>query len=131
MAMPRKERTARGALALLAAALLWLAGTPAQAADPIKVGVGLALTGAGAPAGKMLLAAIELWRDDINSKGGLLGRPVEVVHYDDQSAPSNVPGLYIAGTLQAGRWTDRIFIENSRDHGPKIVEHLKRKRATQ
>jgi branched-chain amino acid transport system substrate-binding protein len=94
MAMPRKERTARGALALLAAALLWLAGTPAQAADPIKVGVGLALTGAGAPAGKMLLAAIELWRDDINAKGGLLGRPVEVVHYDDQSAPSNVPGLY-------------------------------------
>ena len=32
-----------------------------------------------------------------------------------------MPGLYVAGTLQAGRWTDRIFIENSRDHGPKII----------
>ena len=36
-----------------------------------------------------------------------------------------MPGLYVAGTLQAGRWTDRIFIENSRDNGPKIVAHLK------
>ena len=55
---------------------------------------GLALTGGGAPAGKMLLAAIEIWRDDVNAKGGLLGRPVEVVVYDDQSNPSNVPGIY-------------------------------------
>jgi thioredoxin reductase (NADPH) len=49
--------------------------------------------------------------------------------YDPETCESNVPGLYIAGTLQAGRWTDRIFIENSRDHGPKIVEHLKRGRS--
>ena len=54
----------------------------------------LALTGAGAPAGKMIQAAIELWRDDVNAKGGLLGRPVEVIVYDDQSTPSGVPGLY-------------------------------------
>ncbi|HEX9945190.1 MAG TPA: YpdA family putative bacillithiol disulfide reductase [Thermoanaerobaculia bacterium] len=45
--------------------------------------------------------------------------------HDPETCESNVPGLYIAGTLQAGRWTDRIFIENSRDHGPKIVSHLK------
>jgi thioredoxin reductase (NADPH) len=45
--------------------------------------------------------------------------------HDPQTCESNVPGLYVAGTLQAGRWTDRIFIENSRDHGPKIVTHLK------
>jgi thioredoxin reductase (NADPH) len=45
--------------------------------------------------------------------------------HDPESCESNVPGLYVAGTLQAGRWTDRIFIENSRDHGPKIVTHLK------
>jgi thioredoxin reductase (NADPH) len=45
--------------------------------------------------------------------------------YDPETCESNVPGLYIAGTLQAGRRTDRIFIENSRDHGPKIVSHLK------
>jgi branched-chain amino acid transport system substrate-binding protein len=80
--------------AMALAAGLWLAAPPARAADPIKVGMSLALTGAGAPAGKMLQAAIELWRDDINAKGGLLGRPVEIIIYDDQSNPSGVPGLY-------------------------------------
>jgi thioredoxin reductase (NADPH) len=45
--------------------------------------------------------------------------------HDPETCESNVPGLYVAGTLQAGRWTDRIFIENSREHGPKIVAHLK------
>ena len=38
--------------------------------------------------------ALELWRDDVNAKGGLLGRPVELVYYDDQSNPANVPGIY-------------------------------------
>jgi branched-chain amino acid transport system substrate-binding protein len=42
----------------------------------------------------MLLASLEIWRDDVNAKGGLLGRPVELVYYDDQSNPSNVPGIY-------------------------------------
>ncbi|HET9212656.1 MAG TPA: YpdA family putative bacillithiol disulfide reductase [Thermoanaerobaculia bacterium] len=45
--------------------------------------------------------------------------------HDPETCESNVPGLYVAGTLQAGRWTDRIFIENSREHGPRIVAHLK------
>jgi thioredoxin reductase (NADPH) len=45
--------------------------------------------------------------------------------YDPETCESNVPGLYIAGTLQAGRFTNRIFIENSRDHGDRIVDHLK------
>ena len=49
--------------------------------------------------------------------------------FDPETCESNVPGLYVAGTLQAGRWTDRIFIENSRDHGPKIVAHLHAGRA--
>ncbi|HTS40570.1 MAG TPA: amino acid ABC transporter substrate-binding protein [Xanthobacteraceae bacterium] len=84
-------------LRLIAAALIagsfWLSDASAQN-NPIKVGVGLALSGAGAPAGKMLLAALEMWRDDINAKGGLLGRQVELIHYDDQSNPANVPGLY-------------------------------------
>ena len=44
--------------------------------------------------------------------------------YDPATCESNVPGLYVAGTIQAGRRTDRIFIENSRDHGPLIVDHL-------
>lgn len=87
----------RNALRAVAAAslvtLLGLTGALAQS-GPIKVGVGLALTGAGAPAGKMILASLELWRDDVNAKGGLLGRQVELIHYDDQSTPSSVPGIY-------------------------------------
>ena len=43
---------------------------------------------------------------------------------DPATCESNVPGLYIAGTLQAGRDTGRIFIENSREHGLQIVRHL-------
>src|SRR6266849_4410808 len=61
---------------------------------PIKVGVGLAQSGAGAPAGKMILAALEMWRDDVNAKGGLLGRPIELISYDDQSTPAHVPAIY-------------------------------------
>ncbi len=83
------------AAAVTAAALLLLAPQPpASAAQPIKIGFSMAMTGAVAQNGKQLLIALELWRDDVNAKGGLLGRPVELVHYDDQSNPSNVPGIY-------------------------------------
>jgi branched-chain amino acid transport system substrate-binding protein len=54
----------------------------------------MALTGAVAQNGKQLIIALELWRDDVNAHGGLLGRPVELVYYDDQSNPANVPGIY-------------------------------------
>jgi branched-chain amino acid transport system substrate-binding protein len=66
----------------------------AQAADPVRIGFSMALTGGVAPNGKVVLAALEIWRDDVNAKGGLLGRPVELVYYDDQSNPANVPGIY-------------------------------------
>ena len=75
------------------AGLLSISGAFAQG-TPIKVGIGLSLTGGSASPGKMLLAALEIWRDDVNAKGGLLNRKVELVHYDDQSTPSNVPGIY-------------------------------------
>ncbi len=66
----------------------------ARAADPVKIGFSMSLTGGVAPNGQQLLAALEIWRDDVNAGGGLLGRPVELIHYDDQSSPSNVPGIY-------------------------------------
>jgi thioredoxin reductase (NADPH) len=44
--------------------------------------------------------------------------------HDPATCESNVPGLYVAGTLLAGKATDKIFIENSREHAPKIVGHL-------
>jgi branched-chain amino acid transport system substrate-binding protein len=68
--------------------------TGASAADPIRVGMSMALTGGVAPIGKQVLTALQIWRDDVNAKGGLLGRPVELVFYDDQSNPTNIPQLY-------------------------------------
>ncbi len=50
-----------------------------------------------------------------------------VPRFDPVTCETNVPGLYVAGTLQAGRDTGRIFIENSRAHAPKIVAHLLRR----
>src|SRR5215211_593116 len=67
---------------------------PAFAADPIKIGFGMSLTGPNAGAGKMFLLGREIWKDEANVKGGLLGRPVQFVYYDDQSNPSLVPGIY-------------------------------------
>jgi branched-chain amino acid transport system substrate-binding protein len=80
-----------GALALGAALLL---APPAQAADPIKIGLSMSLTGGLAGGGKSALLALQIWRDDVNAKGGLLGRQVELVSYDDQSSPANVPPIY-------------------------------------
>jgi branched-chain amino acid transport system substrate-binding protein len=80
--------------ALAAAALLLSVHAPALAAAPIKIGFSMAMTGGVAQNGKQLLIALQLWRDDVNAKGGLLGRPVEFVYYDDQSNPSNVPAIY-------------------------------------
>src|SRR5262247_1481418 len=87
-----RRAVVRASLAI--AAVLLTSLSPAGAADPIKVGFSMALTGAVAPNGKQNLLALEIWRDDVNAKGGLLGRPVELVYYDDQSNPNNVPGIY-------------------------------------
>src|SRR5262245_60706669 len=83
-----------GLAALLIAAALTLLPYQARAADPIRVGMTMALTGGVAPIGKQVLTALQIWRDDDNAKGGLLGRPVELVFYDDQSNPTNIPQLY-------------------------------------
>jgi branched-chain amino acid transport system substrate-binding protein len=83
----------RGCALLFAISMLFVSAA-AKAAEPIRVGLSVALTGGVAPIGKQVLAALQIWRDDVNAKGGLLGRPVELVYYDDQSNPQNVPGLY-------------------------------------
>jgi branched-chain amino acid transport system substrate-binding protein len=71
-----------------------LAATAGWAAEPITIGFGMGLTGGLAAAGKPALLAMQIWQDDVNAKGGLLGRPVKLVYYDDQSNPSTVPGIY-------------------------------------
>ncbi len=87
---------ARFAAAAVAAAVLAL--TPnvaaAQSGNPITIGFAMSLTGPLAANGKQALLGMQIWEEEINSKGGLLGRPVKLVFYDDQTNPSTVPGIY-------------------------------------
>jgi branched-chain amino acid transport system substrate-binding protein len=93
--MKFRVRTMLLAVLFAAAFTLTTAFAPtAQAKDPIKIGFGMALTGALAGGGKQSLVAMQMWAEDVNKKGGLLGRPVELVYYDDQTNPKNVPGIY-------------------------------------
>ncbi len=78
-----------GAIALSMA----IAGA-AHAQQPLKIGFGMSLTGPLAGNGKAALISMEIWKDDVNAKGGILGRKVEFVYYDDQTNPSTVPGIY-------------------------------------
>ena len=61
---------------------------------PIKIGMSMPQTGGLAGGGKASLLGIEIWRDDVNAKGGLLGRKVELVVYDDKSSASETPAIY-------------------------------------
>ena len=83
----------RLAAAMMSAACI-ASGSDAKAAEPITIGFGMALTGGLAAAGKTALLAMRIWQDDVNAKGGVLGRPVKLVYYDDQSNPPTVPGIY-------------------------------------
>lgn len=66
----------------------------ATASTPIRIGYCLSLTGPVAGNTRSAQLAHEIWREDINQQGGLLGRPVEFVCYDDHADASSVPGLY-------------------------------------
>src|SRR5690242_14979295 len=68
--------------------------SPAQAAEPITIGFAEALTGGLAVVGKSGVLAAQIWADEVNAKGGLLGRPVKLLFYDNQSNAANVPGIY-------------------------------------
>src|SRR5215831_7910714 len=88
----RIQRRTFGKLAAGAAAGL---AAPAIAQNkPLTIGFSMNLTGPLAANGKGALLASQIWEEDINAKGGLLGRPVKLVNYDDQSNPANIPGLY-------------------------------------
>jgi branched-chain amino acid transport system substrate-binding protein len=79
----------------LAACILLFAGAAwAQSGEPIKIGFSMALTGGLAPNGKSALLAQKIWEEDVNAKGGLLGRPVKLIYYDDKSSPAEVPAIY-------------------------------------
>ncbi len=94
--MKRVRRDAAPALltAIAAVALAAAASVPAQAAAPIRIGFSCQETGGSAGIGRQYLLTAQIWADAVNAKGGLLGRKVELVHYDDQSNPANDPGIY-------------------------------------
>ena len=87
-----KRRTLLGA-ALTVAGLAIIPAASAQQ-PPIKIGMSMAQTGGLAGGGKASLLGTEIWRDDINARGGLLGRKVELVVYDDKSSASETPAIY-------------------------------------
>jgi branched-chain amino acid transport system substrate-binding protein len=82
------------AVGLAAACILSPAPGAAQSGDPIKIGYAISLTGPLAPNGKSASLAQKIWEDDTNARGGLLGRAVKLIVYDDQSNPATIPGIY-------------------------------------
>ena len=88
----RIQRRTFGKLA--AGAAVGIAAPAIAQNKPLTIGFSMNLTGPLAPNGKAALLASQIWEEDINAKGGLLGRPVKLVYYDDQSNPSTIPGLY-------------------------------------
>lgn len=84
---------AKSVLALVTCTLL-AGGAMAQSGEPVKIGFSMALTGPLAANGKQALLGMKIWEESINKAGGLLGRQVKLVYYDDQSNPSTVPGIY-------------------------------------
>jgi branched-chain amino acid transport system substrate-binding protein len=91
--MNLKRLLARTAV-LAAASVALVTGAAAQSGEPIKIGFSMAMTGGLGGNGKSALLAQKIWEEDVNAKGGLLGRKVKLIYYDDQSNPSTVPGIY-------------------------------------
>src|SRR5256885_9634061 len=88
----RKVIGAAGAAAVTAA----LPGRRAfaQGSGPVKIGMSMPQTGSLGAGGQAALVALRMWVDDVNQKGGLPGRKVEFIVYDDQTSPANTPGIY-------------------------------------
>src|ERR1700738_2224135 len=87
-----KRRTLLGGT--IAVAVVGLASSVGAQQPPIKIGMSMAQTGGLAGGGKASLLGIEIWRDDVNARGGLLGRKGDLVVYDDKSSASETPAIY-------------------------------------
>jgi branched-chain amino acid transport system substrate-binding protein len=88
-----KLTAAAGLLAGLLLPAAALAQAPSSTLPPVKIGLTIGLTGPTASSGKAGMVTMKIWAEDINARGGLLNRKVELVYYDDQGQPSAVPGL--------------------------------------
>src|SRR2546430_1165974 len=85
---------ARITISALAVGAFIPTSTAAQTGEPLKIGYSMALSGGLGPNGRSALLAQKIWEEDTNAKGGLLGRPVKLIYYDDQTNPATVPGIY-------------------------------------
>ncbi len=83
------------AIVLIASPVFSQPAKPAPAgAKPIKIGGSLPSTGIWAESGKYVKEGYALWLEDINKRGGLLGRPVQMITYDDESNAEKAVGFY-------------------------------------
>jgi branched-chain amino acid transport system substrate-binding protein len=79
-------------VATVVTALTWPGS--GNAAEPVKLGVALSQTGNLADSAAPYFKGLDLWREQANARGGLAGRPVEFVMYDDRSDPATAARLY-------------------------------------
>jgi len=91
MGQSRRRVLKAGAALAAAASLPRFAGAQS---GPVKIGMSMPQTGSLGAGGQAALAALRLWVDDVNQRGGLLNRKVELIAYDDQTNPANVPAIY-------------------------------------
>jgi branched-chain amino acid transport system substrate-binding protein len=74
--------------------LLAASGAVLAQQPPIKIGMSMPQTGTLGGGGQAALLALRMWVDDVNAKGGLLGRKIDFIVYDDQTNPALTPGIY-------------------------------------
>ena len=70
------------------------AKTSTPSGNPIKIGGSLPLTGLNSEQAKWVKAGYESWAEDVNKAGGLLGRPVKLIIYDDEGNPDKAMTYY-------------------------------------
>ena len=111
--------------AALAAATLYAAGSPALAADPIRIGSVLSVTGPAAFLGEPELKTLQIYVEKTNAAGGLLGRPIELVSYDDGSDAARANSftkrlieddhvdVLLGGTTTRARWRMYPLVERA------------------
>jgi len=93
--MTARKISRRAAMAgLLGVAEATLGRSATYGAAPITIGASFSQTGPLAANGKSGLLTMQIFVEELNQKGGLLGRPLQLVIYDDQSNPANVPAIY-------------------------------------
>ena len=82
--------------ACFVSAIAWfaMAGTAMAQSSPIKIGYSMSLSGGLAAGGRQAALVYDMWAEDVNEHGGLLGRKIAMIKYDDQSTPSTIPGIY-------------------------------------